>query len=98
MANQTVSPHEAEIARNLLREMDAAERPGGPAYRDEVYERVDSFLFSVERSGSGVTVRYSGDSRDANGDFKKGLLGAMLREALKQNPAQLAGEKHLLDD
>ena len=79
MAAQSVSPREAEIARRLLAEMDAA----GPSQRIRVEARADEFLgrMTFEYTSRGVTVHYDGER-------KPGVLGAMLREALRSEKAQ----------
>lgn len=75
MAAQTASPNEAEIARRLLAEMDAA----GPRERVRVEHRADEFLGRMRftYSAAGVKVDYDGPR-------EPGVLASMLREALRR--------------
>lgn len=74
MADQSVSPNEAAIARRLLSELDA-ESPPRP--RAAIEAEADDFLsrMSFEYTPDGVKVHY-------DGGIRPGVLGAMLREAL----------------
>lgn len=94
MANQTVSPHEAEIARRLLAELDAAT----PDARPRVEAEADEFLLRVTRTPSGVRVDYDGDPRGPDGRYKPGLIGAMLRAALRGDGAPQVDEGDKLLD
>ncbi len=86
MADQTVSPNEAQIARRLLAEMAAA--------TSSTRARVDDFLsqmtFEYAPDGAGglsIRVHSHGETRIAAGHFRPGLLGSMLHEALRGGKA-----------
>lgn len=107
MANQSASPREAQVARRLLAELDAAERANGlfepdivVGMRDlDLNAAIDDFLRKHVDPANEMSIEYRAEGTRINLDgpaaSQPGALGAMLRTALAH---QRQREKSLLED